>query len=261
MKTYIRRPFSWTLVTLLLFALISCRSTIKEEYYDNGTLKSSIEYKGKKKNGEAREYYPNGYTRSIIHYIKDVEDGLSSYYNQDGTITMDVEMKDGKKNGRMRTYFFTGNREMECFYKDDKLEGKQTYFDQLGNRVTEINYKNDIAEGAYTTWYSKTETINGLNAMRCSGQYKNGQMDGHWTYYDENEMPVGEADFQQGSGTMIIYVNGEKAKETPYVNNMKEGDEKEFDREGNVLKTTTYQKDRIVAINGEPISCAPETQP
>lgn len=250
MNNFLHKSMIITIVTLLLLSLLSCRTKVKEEFFSNGNLKSSIEYKGKKKNGEAREYYPNGYIRSCVIFKNDKENGLAQYYFQDGVISMDVEMKDGKKEGRMRTYFFNGNREMECFYKNDKLEGTQTYFDKLGNRISEMNYKNDIAEGKYTAWYSKTETINGLNAMRCTGNYKNGMMDGKWVYYDEDEMPVGEANFQQGTGVMTTFHHGEVIKETHYVKNKKEGDEVEYDGAGNITKTTTYKQDRIVAIDG-----------
>lgn len=254
MQGTFRRTICWTIAALLLITMASCKPKVKEEYYDNGNLKSSIEYKHGKKNGEAREYYPNGYLRSIIHFNNDIEEGLSQFFFQDGEISMDIEMKDGKKNGRMRTYLFTGDREMECYYKNDKLEGKQTYFDKLGNRVSEMHYKNDIANGPYTAWYSKTETINGQNALRSTGQYKDGMMEGKWTYYDENEMIVGEAEFHQGSGTMNTYNNGELFRVTHYVKNQKEGDEIEYDSAGNVVKTTTYQKDRIVAIDGNAVN-------
>lgn len=249
-----RNLMFWTLLSVLLFSFVACKTKVKEEFYPNGTLKSSIEYKGKVKDGEARTYNPNGTLSSMVHYKHDKENGLAEYYNQDGKIMMDVEMKDGKKNGRMRTYFPIGGREMECYYKDDKLEGVQTYYDKLNKKVSEMHYRNDIPEGAYTAWYSKTETINGLNALRCTGFYKNGMMDGEWNYYDENEMPVGHAVFQQGTGTMTTYQNGEVIKVTHYVKNKKEGDEIEYDGHDHVLKTITYRSDRIVAINGVEIS-------
>lgn len=249
----------WTLLSILILTLIACRAKTKEEFYPNGAMKSSIEYKGKKKNGEAREYYPNGHLRSLVRYKNDKEEGLAEYFNQEGVITMDIEMKEGKKNGRMRTYFITGGREMECYYENDKLEGTQSYYDKLNKKVSEMHYKNDVAEGAYTAWYSKAETINGLNALRCTGSYKNGMMDGEWNYYDENEMPVGHAVFQQGTGKMTTYQNGEVVKVTNYVKNKKEGEEIEYDGHGNVVKTTTYHNDRIVSIDGVAISLSEET--
>lgn len=249
MKNILRKTILPAVAALLLFSFSSCKK-VKEELYDNGNPKSRIEYRGGKKNGEAREYYPNGYLRSFIIYKNDKENGLAQYYYQSGVISMDVEMKDGKKEGRMRTYFFNGDREMECFYKNDKLEGTQTYFDKLGNRVSEIHYKNDIADGKYTAWYSKAETINGLNALRITGAYKNNLMDGKWVYYDEDEIPVGEANFHQGTGLMTTFHNGEVIRTTHYVKNKKEGDEVEYDGQGHATKTTTYKQDRIVAVNG-----------
>jgi Uncharacterized protein conserved in bacteria len=255
----LRKLMFWTFLSILILTLVGCRTKVKEEYYSTGVLKSSVEYRGKKKNGEAREYYPNGELRAVVRYKRGKEEGLAEYYSQDGVITMDVEMKGGKKNGRMRTYFHTGEREMECYYENDKLEGTQSYYDKLNKKVSEMHYKNDAAEGAYTAWYSKTETINGLNALRCTGFYKNGMMDGEWNYYDENEMPVGHAVFQQGTGKMTTYHNGEVVKVTNYVKNKKEGDETEYDGQGNVVKTITYHNDRIVAIDGVAIDHSEET--
>lgn len=258
MNNILRKTILPAVTALLVLSFSSC-TKVKEELFDNGNPKSRIEYRGGKKNGEAREYYPNGYLRSYIIYKNDKENGLAQYYSQNGIISMDVEMKNGIKEGRMRTYFFNGDREMECFYKNDKLEGTQTYFDKMGNRVSEMNYKNDVAEGKYTAWYSKAETINGQNALRATGTYKNGMMDGKWVYYDENEMPVGEANFNQGTGLMTTFYNGEVIRETHYVKNQKEGDEIEYDGHGNVTKTTTYKQDRIVAIDGVSVNRDAET--
>ena len=53
---------------------------------------------------------------------------------------------------------------------------------------------------------------------------------------------------------MTTYQNGEVVKVTHYVKNMKEGDEIEYDGHDNVVKTTTYHNNRIVAIDGVEIS-------
>ena len=245
----------WSLLLFSIILLVSCRTTVKEEYYSNGVLKSSIEYRGKKMHGEAREYYENGKLRSVRHYVKNQEDGLSQYYNSEGKIISDVEMKAGKREGRMRTYFFNSDREMECFYKNDKLNGKQTNFDKLGNVVAEMYYVNGKADGPYKAWYSKAETINNKNCLREVGAYKQGKCVGHWEYYDENENITAEADFADGVGTMTTYSHRrEVAKVTHYVdNNVKDGDEKIFDDNGNLLRTITYQRDKIVAVDGVPV--------
>ncbi|MCQ2280894.1 MAG: hypothetical protein MJZ49_08875, partial [Bacteroidales bacterium] len=82
---------------------------------------------------------------------------------------------------------------------------------------SQIHYKNDIADGKYTAWYSKAETINGLNALRITGAYKNNLMDGKWVYYDEDEIPVGEANFHQGTGLMTTFHNGEVIRTTHHL--------------------------------------------
>jgi len=227
----------------LLFA--SCRTTVKEEVDENGTVLSRVEYKGGKKNGTATYYYPNGNLRSVIHYKNDLEEGVSEFYNSDGTIISDVEMKAGKKEGRQRAYSPTGYREMECFFKNDLLDGVQSFYDNMGYKTAEITYANGLANGPYRTWHSK-------NTLQCEGGYKNGMMEGKWIYYDENEMVVGTGQFQNGTGVKKTYKNGELYKETLYEKNHKEGDEKEYDYEGNVVRTVTFHEDRIVAIDGVP---------
>lgn len=252
----IDRPFMfWTLLVISIITLVGCRPTIKEEYYSDGTLKSSVEYRGKKMHGVAREYYENGQLRSVRHYVNGLEDGLSQYYGSDGKIMSDVEMKNGKREGRMRTYYFNADREMECFYKDDKLNGKQTNFDRLGNRVAEMYYVDDKADGPYKAWYSKSETVNNMNALRETGAYKQGTCVGHWEYYDENEHITAEADFKDGEGVMTTYsLRREVAKITHFIdNNVKDGDEQIFDDNGNLVRTITYQRDKIVAIDGQPV--------
>lgn len=207
---------------LLLLAVASCRHTQKE-YYPNGELRSSIEYKGK------------------------VQDGLAVYYDVKGVKTLEVTMVNGKKEGRLRTFFFNGNLQTEEFYANDLLNGKQTTYNSDGVKLTEIEYKDGVMNGSYQEWHER-------DILKCTGRYADGLWDGHWEHYDMRGFLIAEGDFVQGSGDQINYTEtGVLYKKTHYVNNAKNGEEVYYNSQGDVVKVVVYKDDRMISVDGTPV--------
>ena len=209
------------LLPLLLFAT-SCRHTVKE-YYPDGELRSSIEYKGK------------------------VQDGMAVYYDEKGVKNLEVTMVNGKKEGRLRTFFFNGRLQTEEFYHNDLLNGMQTTYDMDGVKLTEIAFKDGVMNGSYQEWHER-------DILKCTGQYADGLWDGHWEYYDMRGFLIAEGDFDHGTGDQLNYTEtGILYKKTHYENGAKNGDEIYYDPQGNVTKTIVYKDDRMVSLDGEAI--------
>ena len=84
--------------------------------------------------------------------------------------------------------------------------------------VAQLNhqtYNNGIKNGPYKEWY----VIGKEKILRLVGNYKNGEKDGLWTYYSENEKWK-EGNFMEGKedGLWIYYNNkGWKWKEETYI--------------------------------------------
>jgi antitoxin component YwqK of YwqJK toxin-antitoxin module len=187
-------------------------------------------------------YHPNGTVRSIIEYKGKKEHGLSVYYRDDGSKKLEIQLINGKKEGKM-TRWFTGQKvESESFYKNDLLDGIERIYNRQGELITEIHYKEGKKNGYYASWHAR-----GL--LKEEGAFYDDLFDGEWHYFDKRGFPVGEASFYKGNGTLIAYdEEGNLMKITHYVQNLKDGIEIEFASNGDTIKKTTYQQDRIIAI-------------
>ena len=207
---------------MLLLIAASCRHTVNE-FYPNGNLRSSIEYKGK------------------------VQDGNSVYYDQMGVKTLELTMKDGKKEGRLRTFFFNGNLQTEEFYVNDLLNGKQTNYDKDGVKLSEITFKDGVMDGPYQEWHER-------DVLKCAGQYADGLWNGHWEYFDMRGFMIAEGDFDHGTGDQLNYTEtGVLYKKTHYENGSKNGEEIYYDPQGNTVKVIVYKDDRMISVDGNPV--------
>lgn len=212
----------WGVLALLL--LLSGCTKVKKEYYPNGRIKSSVEFKFGKENGK------------MIYY--------DDYY---GTKTLEITMKKGKKNGKLTRYFSNGNIETEAMYVNDLLEGKEIIYDRRGNKIVETTYLHGIKNGPYISWHEK-------NMIREAGVFADDKFDGEWFYYDERGMLVGEGHFSKGDGELISYDdNGNLVRKTQYKNNLKNGQEVYFSPAGDTLKTIYFQDDRILSVDNKDI--------
>ena len=78
--------------------------------------------------------------------------------------------------------------------------------------------------------------------MRTEGQYKMGNIDGKWIYYDISGVIIGYGIFSNGSGSQkAFYENGILKSETNYVNNLKEGFERVYDISGKLKESRIYK--------------------
>jgi len=83
--------------------------------------------------------------------------------------------------------------------------------------VAQLNhqtYKNGRKNGPYKEWYSLSKG----KILKLVGNYKNGEKDGLWTYYFENEKWK-EGNFKEGKedGLWTYYTKGWKWKEETYI--------------------------------------------
>lgn len=219
-----KRTLFFTTTIILLLSSTSC-TKVEKEYFPNGHPKSEIEYRFGKENGTATYYFKHGLRPKIV-----------------------VEMKKGMKHGKMHHYFFDGSIKSESTFIRDIQEGIERTYDQRGNPVSEITFVNGKKNGPYTTWHER-------DMIKEKGFFKEDLFDGEWEYYDERGAIVGEGSFVQGTGSVTSYDQaGNLYRITHYINNLKDGDDIFYLPNGEVDKVIFYQEDRIVKINGEPVS-------
>lgn len=219
-----KRIFSFVIVLILLISVTSCTKT-KTELFENGRVKSQIQYRFGKENGISRYFHP--------------------VY---GSKIMEVNMKNGKKEGELSKFYFNGNREYQGFYKNDLLEGIERIWDNSGQILSETHYIKGKKEGSYNSWYE-----NGVNFAK--GSYKNDLPHGKWEFYDQRGMLIGDSDYNLGTGIQTHYdYNGIISIKTTFKNGLKNGPEIHYNPDGTVLSTTIYQNDRIIEVDGKPVN-------
>lgn len=210
------------LLVMVVMVLSSCIRT-KEEYFEDGRVKSSIPYRFGK------------------------EHGLCKYYfiSQPHPIKIEIEMKNGKRQGSFVKYYINGKIDTRCSYQNDLIEGKEEKFHIKGYRVSETNYHQGKKNGLHMVYYPNGEIME-------QGSFVDDMFDGKWDYYDDRGVLIGEGEFDKGTGTQMGYnQNGNLIYVVHYRDNQREGEAVEMNDEGDTLKVTLYENDRIVSVNGK----------
>ena len=213
------------LLVMVVMVLSSCTRT-KVEYFEDGSVKSSIPYRFGKENGLCKYYFIN-----LPHPLKLV-----------------LEMKIGKKLVQFVKYFINGKLDTRCTYQDDLLEGTEETFHIKGYKTSVTNYLHGKKHGSYTLYYPNGEIVE-------QGSFYEDLFDGDWSYYDDRGGLIGEGYFDKGNGVQMGYnLSGNLVRIVHYQNNQKEGEDIELNAEGDTLKVTVYDQGRIVSVNGESVS-------
>ncbi len=206
------------LVLILLLSIVflfSCkRADIK--YWENGEKKSELNYKGDKLNGPSTWWYENG------------------------TKQMESNYKNNILNGKSIRWNYKGIMEREDNYVDNKLSGKSITWNKDGIIISEENYLNDTLDGEYKEWH-----INGQ--VKLSAFYNKGKYHKKWLYWNELGMKIGEADFDNGKGKMQSWdLKGNLLREINYKDNLKDGKEIWYDKEGKIEKILIFEKGQLL---------------
>jgi antitoxin component YwqK of YwqJK toxin-antitoxin module len=210
------------LLVLIAIVFSACTKT-KVEYFEDGSVKSSIPYRFGKENGLCKYYFINA-----PHPLK-----------------IEVEMRNGKRHGNFTKYYINGRLETRCTYQNDLLEGVEECYHIKGYRTSVINYLHGKKHGQYVSYYPNGEVVE-------QGCFYEDLFDGDWFYYDDRGVLIGEGHYEKGTGVQKGYnLNGNLIKEIHYKDNKKNGEDIELDNEGDTIKITVYKDDRIVSVNGK----------
>jgi antitoxin component YwqK of YwqJK toxin-antitoxin module len=202
---------------ILSAALILACTRTKATFWENGNLKSEIQYR----NGK-------------IH-------GKASWFYQDGSKFYEAYYVDEKLEGELTKWYSNGLLQSREQYRNDMLNGKSEYYNEKGRKTEEVYYVNDTINGDYRAWYDDRK-------IRIEGQYVNGMMDGKWFYWDEFGILIGEGDFDMGTGFQKKYNReGDLVGRLSFRDNEKHGKEIYYNDEGEVVKEVLYEDGEFVS--------------
>lgn len=124
------------------------------EYFEDGKLSKSVEYKDGIPHGITREYYKNRQLKSETHYINNAV-GSSTTYHENGQLERKNTKVNGKNHGKTLVYFSNGKLSgrseydmgtlvgiHESYYENGQLRYRHIY-DSKGNEINKEEYFTD----------------------------------------------------------------------------------------------------------------------
>lgn len=111
-------------------------------YYNNGVVKSSVEYKDGLKDGATHYFYGNGNEKRQEVYTNGVIHGMITEYYDNGNLKFEVEFGNGMRNGAFRSYYEDGQLKVEEEYINGKKEGRARKYSNRGKLAREAFFEN-----------------------------------------------------------------------------------------------------------------------
>ena len=174
------------------YRLLNCEyHGLCKDYYENGQIETTGEYRNDKEEGIHKEYYENGQLKTIGEYKNGEEEGIHKEYSDNGNLKELITYVNGDYNGWYEEYWdegkprYKGNVEPSSGYSR-YIKGEPwtewEYFsnDQLEEKTT---YNYDMEKhGPYEKYHKNGD-------LKEKGQYKNDELDGEWylNYTDTNK--------------------------------------------------------------------------
>ena len=230
--------------------------------YEDGSLKSEINFTNGKRNGQEKEYYKSGKLKAEYTNLDNLMNGDYISYYENGEINSQGKYKDGIQIGDWVYYNKYGEKTEEMFYDEKgKKTGIYKQYDIDGILFNEIDYKNGnpIAyhffdkNGAVLKDVKKSKGsfiyegfyADGVNSSKGNYLLEDGK-DGKWEYFDINGNLHSVEYFSKGKlvGDETFYFTDGKLKtEMSYKNDSLSGYYVDYYSNGNINFQGWYEND------------------
>ena len=169
-------------------------------FYRNGQKKEVYNYKKSKLTGEYIQFSNDGKVIQRGQYVDNEMDGEWLGYFKNGSVEFKGAFKNGKKSGTWIYYNENGTIMEEDPFTDGVRNGTYKRYDKDGAIHNEFDYVNDLLTG-YRYFNKKGEIISQASDKKGNfkiktffpdghlsgeGTYKNGKLNGAYTYYYHN---------------------------------------------------------------------------
>ncbi len=252
-------------------------------YYKNGVVKEDFFYKNDSLESEDKNFYPSGSIKWVYNYSSNKLTGKAIYYYRNGKIEKEYEYVNNKLNGPYKEYYSNGTlsntgsyekgnlfgewkesnskgivTEITNFDEKGKLDGEMKGFDDNGKpyyvylydkgKVKQYSYFNSsgatIASGKPGSGETKMKGYYADGNQLCDGNYKNGIMDGNWTYYYKSGIKKSVKIYKDAilNGPMTnFYKTGEISEESNYKDGELDGYYRKLNTDAFVLTEGWYR--------------------
>jgi len=239
-----------------------------EHYHPNGAVMARGKYIGQQKDSTWNYYAEDGGLRKVERFVDGKFNGEQVTYYPTGQVAEREERRAGELHGPSKSWFANGKLKSEANYVKGEAEGRMTFYHPNGNKEIEGDVVNGVRDG---TWYY----FNADGSIQVQVLYAKGQVvkerkeNGTFKEYFDDERPKSEVTYKKGKreGKFIEWHdNGKwvmkaskpdeamglpsdmervlegqtKKREGAYVNDQLDGEVREYDEKGKLLKSTKY---------------------
>jgi antitoxin component YwqK of YwqJK toxin-antitoxin module len=213
-------------------------------YMADGQLKKVERYAAGHLHGEQVTYYPGGQMAEREQRVNGEMHGPSMSWFPDGKLKSEATYEKGEAEGRMVFYYPKGNREIEGNLVNGDRDGTWIYYNADGTIQLQILYargqvvKERKENGTFREYYDDEQ-------VQSEVIYKKGKREGKFTEYYGNGRwtmkPVpSDSEVSTPAEVERVLEGQTKKREGTYVNDLLEGEVKEYDENGKLLKVTRY---------------------
>ncbi len=211
-------------------------------YTEEAVIVLSVRYNGGKKHG-LKKTYKNGKLKREENYIDDIKEGKSSVFYEDGSLKSKTFYENGRAHGRGKEYskdgnvitvfdykrgFLTSREQINRKDKKGLKQGKWVEFYKSGSYKIEGTYRDDKKHGYFKTYFA------------------NGNLDNISKYID-GMLQTNVPELAEYELRTDYYASGKEKIVGSYRDNIPEGIRREYDEEGNIVRSFIFLKGRIIA--------------
>ncbi len=198
--------------------------------YANSQLSSQGTMVDGKPNGYWKTWYENGQMKSEGNRVNFKLDSTWKFFSPDGIPTSFITYKEGKKNGIRTTFDEKGKKHIEETFVNDVKNGETRIYHSNGNIRQIINFEDGKEQGP-------SFEMTNIGVIITVFEYKNG-----YTIRSEKVNRIDKFGQRQGM-QMDFYPNNRTETECNYEFDKRNGYEKVYDPEGNLISVTKYVDD------------------
>lgn len=214
-------------------------------YFDTeGRLRKVERYANGQLHGGQEAYYSNGQMAELDNYQKGILHGEHKSWFDTGKLKSTSEIVQGEPEGKMTFYYVSGKKEIEGQMVNGDRDGAWFYYNTDGSIQLQMLYsrgevvKERKENGVFKEYYDDGQLMSEV-------KYKAGKQEGPFVeYYDNGTWVLRPMQADPIMGTpqdMERVLQGQsKKREGTYRDGVLEGEVKEYDPKGKMIRTLRY---------------------
>jgi antitoxin component YwqK of YwqJK toxin-antitoxin module len=210
----------------------------------DGIKRSTERWNVGKKYGEQLTYYADGTLAEKSTWVKGVQQGAFEQYFDNGQVKTRANYASGEPEGTMTYFFPSGKKEIEGKMVNGDRDGTWFYFNEDGTVQIQVLYK----AGAYVKDKKENGTFkeyHDQDKLKSEVTYKAGRREGRFTEWNNDgtwvERPVKIGPEGAEKNDLERVLEGQtKKREGTYKNDELDGELKEYDEAGRLIRTVNY---------------------